>query len=368
MTINDNLFLQESPCENKALLWALFLFGICMIKLEKRISKYILEESTKLIERFNQYHNVVHQEYERNRKRLGSNCPPKVIHKPEYWNHDQKFDPFYVKKKRESIAKSIAKKLQTHTYKPNKHFPLQVKKPDGSSRTVHIYQIQDAAISKMYYDGLLSKNKHRFSSFSYAYRNDRNVHFAIQDISIDFKDNYRMFVAEFDFSKFFPSILHTYLKDQFVKNGFNINPNEREIINSFLDGYNNERGIPQGTSLSLFLANLACWSLDKQLETLGVKFARYADDTVIWSNDYVRICQACNIINDFAKISGVEINPKKSNGVSLITRDKHTHLAEMKQISFITFLGYQLSIDFVSIKQESVKKSSVKYHLFYINI
>jgi len=38
-----------------------------------------------------------------------------------------------------------------------------------------------------------------------------------------------------------------------------------------------ERGIPQGTSISLFLANVAPWDLDRSLERLGVSFVRYAD-------------------------------------------------------------------------------------------
>jgi hypothetical protein len=42
-------------------------------------------------------------------------------------------------------------------------------------------------------------------------------------------------------------------------------------------------GIPQGTSISLFLANVAAYALDRRLETLGVGFVRYADDTIIWS-------------------------------------------------------------------------------------
>lgn len=55
------------------------------------------------------------------------------------------------------------------------------------------------------------KNRHRFSLFSYAYRNDRNVHFAIQDISVELSQGSRIFVAEFDFSKFFDSNSHKYL-------------------------------------------------------------------------------------------------------------------------------------------------------------
>lgn len=102
-------------------------------------------------------------------------------------------------------------------------------------RTVIIYQIADAVVSKIFYKHLLAKNKHRFSSFAYAYRNDRNVHFAIQDVSIDLHRNDRSFVAEFDFSDFFGNISHQYLFKQFESNGFNISQEEEFIIKAFLD-------------------------------------------------------------------------------------------------------------------------------------
>ncbi|QZS47427.1 hypothetical protein K6966_00350 [Enterobacter cloacae complex sp.] len=73
----------------------------------------------------------------------------------------------------------------------------------------------------------------------------------------------RMFIAEFDFSDFFGTIEHRFLFEQFNLNGFYISQEEKYIIKAFLA----ERsvGIPQGTSISLFLANLCCWNFDQAL-------------------------------------------------------------------------------------------------------
>lgn len=109
-----------------------------------------------------------------------------------------------------------------------------------------------------------------------------NMWFKIQPQSL--KLHPRLFIAEFDFSDFFWNINHEYLFNQFDQNGFIINEYERTLIKAFVRV--NERGIPQGTSISLFLANLVCWKLDRAFESEGLRFARYADDTVIWSNDY----------------------------------------------------------------------------------
>lgn len=330
------------------------------MRLENHIEQLIREEALKLIKRHHEYHNRIHSESIRNNKRLGNSAPPKKIHTPDYWEIDRKFNPFYVKSNYKSIARSIAEKIENRTYSPNKPFIKKIKKPDGGFREISIYQIPDAAISKLFFNRLLAKNRHRFSSFSYAYRNDRNVHFAIQDISVDLKRNERTFLAEFDFSDFFGSIAHKFLNDQFSENGFYISPEERFVIKSFL----RERkvGIPQGTSISLFLANLTCWKLDQSIEGQGVKFSRYADDTIAWSPDYTKICNTFGIINDFSKSAGIKINPNKSDGISLLTKDGHP--AEIAAKTSLDFLGYTLSVDNVSIKNKSIQK--IKKQISYI--
>ena len=230
---------------------------------------------------------------------------------------------------------------------------MKVEKASGGHRLVTIYQIPDAAVSRLIYQQLLRKNRHRFSSFSYAYRNDRNVHFAIQDIAVELNQASRIFVAEFDFSKFFDSIDHDYLFTQFSENGFLISEQEIDVIKAFLQ--NKDRGIPQGTSISLFLANLVCWRLDKGLERAGLQFARYADDTVIWSHDYQKISLAYDIISEFSNEAGVEINANKSDGISLLCRkEMPAEIASRKDE--IEFLGYSISVDHVSIKSSSVNK------------
>lgn len=357
------------PCDNLLLLGFIpweslsstqaFLFKGLM-KLELQIEKIIREEAEKLIERYHKYHNRIHIDSIRNKKRLGDSAPVKKIHTPDYWTIDRKFNPFYVKANYKSIARSIANKIEKRSYSPNKPFMKDVDKPDGGIRKISIYQIPDAAISKLFFNRLLAKNRHRFSSFSYAYRNDRNVHFAIQDISVDLKRNERTFLAEFDFSDFFGSIAHEFLNGQFSENGFYISHEERFVIKSFL----RERkvGIPQGTSISLFLANLTCWKLDQSFEREGVKFSRYADDTIAWSPEYTKICNTFGIINDFSKSAGVKINPKKSDGISLLIKDGHP--AEIAAKTSLEFLGYTLSVDNVSIKDKSVKK--IKKQISYI--
>lgn len=328
--------------------------------MENIIKKYIVTEAKKHSERYHSYHNSLQIEYERNKKRFG-NSAKKIVKKPEVWSIDKKFNPFYVLKHSDQIAKSIANKLKNGTYKPRDPHFIEIPKKNGKLRRVAVYQIPDAAVSNYLYSRLLNKNKHRLSPLSYAYRNDRNVHFAIQDIGLELKDNSRIFISEFDFSDFFGSINHQYLFDQLDLNGFMVSDFEKQIIHSFLG--KSERGIPQGTSISLFLANLVCWKLDRMLEEEGIRFARYADDTVVWSKSYSKICKSFDIISKFSKEAGIEINADKSDGISLMVKPgMPSELNSTKE--YVEFLGYKLSLDNISIKEDSARK--IKKQIGYI--
>ncbi len=329
--------------------------------LEERIRNAIETEADKLILRYQQYHNTLHLEHQRKAQRT-TGVPPKIVETPEAWQKSRLHNPFYVRRKAASIARSVSKKIRDGSYLPNKPFVHRVAKTGGGFRKVSVYQVPDAAISRLFYVDLLAKNKHRFSSFCYAYRNDRNVHFAIQDIAVDLQDSSRTFVAEFDFSDFFGSIKHSFLLAQFDLNGFMVSRDDRLVIQAFLNSYG-DCGIPQGTSISLFLANMVCWELDKKLERCGVKFARYADDTVIWSPDYAKICEAFACIDDFSREADVKINAMKSAGISLLK--KKGMPAEMAPTDSIDFLGYSLSVGYVSIKSAAVEniKSQISYIL-----
>lgn len=331
------------------------------MNLELQLHHQILKESKKLIDRYNAYHNHLHLSWIRNTKRI-IDAPAKEIKTPTEWSIDKKFNPFYVHKNARAIARSISKKISDGTFTPNPPHQKSIPKPSGGERSLAIYQIPDAAVSTYFYSRLLAKNRHRFSSFSYAYRNDRNVHFAIQDISIDLTQNARTFIAEFDFSDFFGSINHQYLFSQLHENGFLVSPEDEQVIRAFLQ--RREKGIPQGTSISLFLANLVCWNLDKSLEKAGLKFARYADDTVIWSPNYATICDSFNIINTFSKEAGVPINAKKSDGISLLAKDGLP--AEIASKSHFEFLGYSIAVENVSIREQTLKriKKQISYLLY----
>lgn len=328
--------------------------------MENILLKYLTENAIEKSLEYHSYHNTLELSYQRDRRRV-INPSPKRIRIPQEWGVDRKFNPFYVLKKKKQISRSISKKILTKAYMPNDPYVRYVLKKGGGQRKICIYQLPDSAVSDLFYHTLLKKNKHRFSTLSYAYRNDRNIHFAIQDIAYELTNSARIFVAEFDFSDFFGSINHEYLFQQFETNAFLVSDLEKYIIKVFLS--HQDRGIPQGTSISLFLANLVCWKLDRSLENEGIRFARYADDTIIWSKDYSKISKAFDIISEFSKSAGVKLNYDKSAGISLLQSNKLT--SEFNNTKeYIEFLGYRISSQNVGIKNSSVRK--IKQQISYL--
>jgi hypothetical protein len=223
------------------------------------------------------------------------------------------------------------------------------------------------------------KNVNRFSAYAYAYRGDRNAHDAILRIAYDWRARNRVYVAEFDFSKFFDRIEHRYLWDVLDNRGFLFTELEKHVLDAFLNsnsseisaykpdsGIQRKKGIPQGTSVSLFLANVACWELDQEMERIGVHFARYADDTLVWSNSYEQVIRAYDAIEYFSKLMGVPINFDKSEGITIISERKSE---ELKSKPKVVFLGYEVSLKHVSIcpKNERTIKEKIS-SIIYENL
>ncbi|MBH5301037.1 hypothetical protein K1I36_00285 [Corynebacterium silvaticum] len=219
------------------------------------------------------------------------------------------------------------------------------------------------------------------SSRAYAYRYDRGPHDAISFINSEFSCRKRLFIAEYDLRGFFDNIRHEYFMTLVESSMFKITNLEAQIMKSFLDSpvlvpdHNGgfapkprKVGIPQGTSLSLFLANMAAHELDRELERLGVCFVRFADDTLIWSPSYEQICRAVESLHDCVDRMGVEINEIKSPGIRLLVPEASGG-AEIASTSSVDFLGHTLGLKKVRIKESSIRKIKSRIeHLIYTNL
>jgi hypothetical protein len=329
------------------------------------ISNFLEQDCKKLIDRHFDYLRELNDYAVRRGLREGQPFA-KEVKTPHYWQLNPAFDPFKVRtsRKLKVYSHTLARKIKAGSYEPAPALKHSILKENGARRVLNIFPLPDAAISRLVYKSLLHKNAAKLSGYAYAYREDRSAHHAVSEIFAEWKTLKRVFVAEYDFTGFFDNIEHKYLWEVLERHGFICTPSEKKVIDSFLKSkaaprktypagaQERVKGIPQGTSVSLFLANVACWELDRSLERLGVGFARYADDTVIWSEDYPKVVQAYQTIEAFAKRMGVPINRAKSPGIHLLTDVDASGEIAMKH--HIDFLGYRISLCALSIKPKKL--------------
>ena len=342
------------------------------------IETSIRAEAEKQIRKHEMYLSELAREIARREARTGLH-QQKIIQIPAHWGVNSGFNPYYVRRKAKSIARSMERALANRTYRTRPAYKYLVAKPDGGVREVAVFQIADSALSLLTFKRLMNKNARHLSASAYAYRSDLSIHDAILHIASDLKLRNRIYLAEFDFKKFFDTISHSHIFKMLGDRRFFVTVREQAIISQFLAtpsaaaheyiGPLLERraGIHQGTSLSLFLANIAAYPLDRRLERLGVGFARYADDTLIWSDTYSEIGRAANTLEETAIEMGVNINFLKSKGITLLAPPGMK--AEIPAQNSIDFIGYKISQTNLSIRDAKVKdiKKKISF-LIYKNL
>ena len=253
--------------------------------------------------------------------------PPK---RPGHWEYDTHFDPVYCIKHARFIAKRIWDKIQTETYSPKPAIKFEIDKPDGGIREIMSFTIPDSAVANVFHRRLTARNKGLFSAYSFAYRPDKNVFEAIIHLQRMIQPP-KTFILKYDYSKYFDTIEHSYLKKLIETQKFVVTKAERSVISAFLShkfasfpSYQTgifatrNRGVPQGSSLSLFLSNIAAHELDMQLEQANGSFVRFADDVIAIAHSYT---DARHIELEFrahCERSGVKINFDKSTGISML--------------------------------------------------
>ena len=347
-----------------------------------KLEEELLTASNRRIREFETYRRVVLDENARRRRRAVGAVPEREIQRPETWDLDRSHDPFHVRRNRKSIAHAIRAKLRSGTYQPQRPAGFYIGKPSGGNRTISSFSIADEVISLRLFRSLMDKNRSHFSSRAYAYRRDLSPHDALGHVMREFSREQRVFVAEYDFSKFFDTISHEHIRQSVSQLGLVTTALEQELIEAFLrapepyftlaeksdPGSPRRVGIPQGTSISLFLANVAASGLDRSLERLGVGFVRYADDTLIWSHTYSEITEAVDALHDASAKIGSPINLSKSHGVRLLVPEG-TLSVEMASTPSVSYLGHELGLRKLSLRKGSFDRIRSRVNeLIYANL
>ena len=333
------------------------------------VTRAIYEEAQKLVVRHQSYAHRLSESRKRRELRSGTPLPTdKEIKFPAYWECDRGFNPYHVRKQHESIARAIKKSLGTGSYVPRPAVIHEIPKKGGGTRQLSVFQVADQAISRMIFGRLMAKNSSRLNPKCYAYRKDRTVHDAISNIAYDLKGAQRIYLAEYDFRDFFPAICHDQVKKVLSDSHFYLTNREMKIVMGFLEAprlptkaydgsssLHSTSGIPMGTSISLFVANLITYPIAEELENLGVRFAFYSDDSIMWSDSYDKIAEAAKVISNVAGDMGLSINHSKSDGIKLLTPLGAPR--ELPGKESVSFIGHKVDTEHISMSDSLVSKA-----------
>ncbi len=235
----------------------------------------------------------------------------------------------YLKENKDELRQRI----RTRKYQPQAALRVEIPKENGKMRKLGIPTVVDRVVQQAIHQVLSPIFEKQFSEYSYGFRPKRSCEMAIIK-SLEFLNDGYDWIVDIDLERFFDTVHHDKLMriiSTTIDDGDVISLIRKYLVSGVMVNGKYEEtpiGTPQGGNLSPLLSNIMLNELDKELESRGLQFVRYADDALI----FVKSEKAANRVME----STVRFIEKK---LGLIVNVEKSKIARPKDLKFLGF-GY----------------------------